>query len=42
MFHAGLRALDYTVHTICYFPNVDDKVAIIRVLHQSMDAKRHL
>lgn len=37
----GLRCLDYQSHVVFYVPT-DDGVWIVRVLHRSMDAKRHL
>lgn len=37
----GLRAFEYQSHTIFYKP-VETSILIVRVLHQAMDAKRHL
>lgn len=37
----GLRRADYRSHVVFYMPN-DDSVLIVRVLHQSMDMRRHL
>ncbi|GGZ28753.1 type II toxin-antitoxin system RelE/ParE family toxin [Asticcacaulis endophyticus] len=37
----GLRAFDHQFHTIYYVPT-DKGVLIVRILHQSMDARRHL
>ena len=38
---SGLRRYDYQMHIVFYRP-ARDGIQIIRVLHQSMDAKRHL
>ncbi len=37
----GLRRLTYQSHIVFYIPK-DKGVRIVRVLHQSMDAKRHI
>ena len=39
--HRGLRKLRFRSHVI-YFLEGDDSVQIVRVLHGSMDAERHL
>jgi toxin ParE1/3/4 len=37
----GLRRLGYQSHVVFYMPK-DNGIRIVRVLHQSMDVKRHL
>jgi toxin ParE1/3/4 len=37
----GLRRFEYQSHIVFYVPK-DKGVRIVRVLHQSMDVKRHL
>lgn len=37
----GLRQLGYQSHIVFYMPK-DNGIRIVRVLHQSMDVKRHL
>jgi toxin ParE1/3/4 len=40
-FAPELRRFDYQSHIVFYLPK-DQGVRIVRVLHQSMDTKRHL
>lgn len=40
-FAPGLRRLEYQSHVVFYLPK-DKGVRIVRVLHQSMDVRRHL
>src|SRR5690242_12420944 len=37
----GLRRLEYESHVVFYVPR-DKGIRVVRVLHQSMDMKRHL
>ncbi|MDP2239639.1 MAG: type II toxin-antitoxin system RelE/ParE family toxin [Burkholderiales bacterium] len=37
----GLRRLEYQSHVVFYVPT-DKDIRIVRVLHQSMDVKRHV
>ena len=37
----GLRRLEYQSHVVFYVPK-DKGIRIVRVLHQSMDVKRHV
>ena len=37
----GLRRFEYQAHIVFYVPK-DQGIRIVRVLHQSMDVKRHL
>lgn len=38
---SGLRRLEYQSHVVFYVPR-DKGIWIVRVLHQSMDVKRHV
>ena len=38
---AGLRSLPSRAHVI-FYKDMDDRIEVVRVLHASMDARRHL